>query len=195
MKNNNSAKYLVYGAAAVMIVLFIIGLGSMKGDSSKKEQQVMMPSPSIEVRKKFQTGAISLSLAAGQTSIKVGQPVDIVVKADSAGRSVTDYDIVFENNPNAFEIRDVKTSLSDFSISPYQNTSVYTVTGYQSFGPASPTVFKDTAIAVVTIVPKTAGSMVFKSMSTLNKATTKLIDSDGEILFPTVGQLSIAVSK
>lgn len=136
----------------------------------------------------------SLFLEDTSSSIaKVGRPIIINVYASSSGRSITGYDLVFNYAPNLFDVSQTKSLLEDFKVFPYKKADMFVITGTKSPSIKSRSIFENTKIAALTIIPKKSGRLVLSISSSIGFEKTQFIDETTTVLYPNVNAIPLEI--
>lgn len=186
-------KVIPYAAGLLMIVLFGIGLSSMKPVEAPKSESVKS-APTVAVKRHYKKGSMSIVRAAGSVQTKVGAPLRLSVIADTNGATVTDFDTLIGFDSKAFKRTATTSLIPDFNTVPYESATLLSITGFKTLGSKETKEFSKTAVLDITFTPLAAGSYTFKVLDKSGTATSKFIDEKGEIYYPEVGELKVAIT-
>lgn len=134
-----------------------------------------------------------VEISADTTSISQNKPFTFTVRASSAGKDITGYDILLAIDPNEFQIQSITSEVASFSILQFEKGTHVTVTGIKALGQNDPSIFNDTAILKVTVNPMKRGASTLSVLLTQGNEKTMLVDTEVIPITPQVGSLQVEV--
>lgn len=139
-------------------------------------------------------GSMKLQSLDGSVG-QVGKPVSFAVIADSAGKDIVGFDIVLDYNPAQFELQNAAANAGGFKVSSSTKKGILAVSGYKLVGEKNPTVFANTQIATITLIPKQTGSFKISPVATMGNASSKMISVAKEISLPQLDSVNVVISN
>ncbi len=191
MKN----KYILYVAGIAMVTLFVVGLWSMKTKKEELENPTPQTAKEQGVTKTDKTGSVTLKLPSAEEPLRVGEPTKVSIVADAIGAAVTDFDVIVGFSSTAFKVGNVASLLSNYSLVPYQQGGVLSITGFKSVATKKSEQIAGTAVAEFTITPQSAGTYTLYILDKSGTGTTKFIGENGTAYFPEVSTINVSVTQ
>ncbi len=139
-------------------------------------------------------GLIRLQALEGTVG-QVGKPITFAVIADSNSKDIVGFDIALDYKEAQFEFQDAVANASGFNVAASTQKGVLAVSGYKSLGAKQSSVFSNTQIATITLIPKTTGSFSISPVASLNGASSKLVTTDKHVMVPRLESATVVVSN
>lgn len=185
-------KLLLLSLIIVFAVLLFVLYNSQRQKSMEESTKVatsQVPSIAPTI---FPTEGNFL-LNAVETTSSVNTPVTITLAADSNGKSIVGYDLVFQYDPSSLEIMSVTSALPDFTVYPLQSTDHYSLTATKKITSKDPSVFSETEILQLVVTPKKTGNHTLQLISTLGNEKTQMVDETTKVIYPAVSEITLEV--
>lgn len=187
--------------AAAAAIWFSIGstMNKLTEQADKKNQPSPVPTVTEpqEVHKQpaaLPGGTMRLQSLDGSVG-QIGKPVTVAVIADSAGDDIVGFDVLVDYNEGQFEFRSATVNASGFKIATSTQKGVLAVSGYKTLGEKNTAVFNNTQIATITLVPKQTGSFRIAPVSSVGKATSKMVTAAKQIILPELDSVNVVISN
>lgn len=146
------------------------------------------PSPVV-----LKMGFFSLETSLDAATGEVDKALDLEIIAGSEQKSIVGYDVVVKFEEGAVDILSAKSLLPDFDLYPVARSDYYILTGTRKLESNEPTVFDNTPIARLTIMPKKIGALTIAIADNLGLEKSQLVDDKTQILIPQVGEITIKI--
>ncbi|OGK12653.1 hypothetical protein A3C98_03230 [Candidatus Roizmanbacteria bacterium RIFCSPHIGHO2_02_FULL_37_15] len=152
--------------------------------------EVFQEAPNQEVIAK---GSFSVQSVSPDTSGQVDKALDLEIVADSSGSTIVGYDIILKFEPDQVEIISATSLLPDFSVFPIERSDHYIVTGAKKLDSDEPSVFANTQILRLTVMPKVTGSLNLKLIDAIDLEKSQMVDNESKILTPQLGEVTLEI--
>ncbi len=150
-------RLIFFGAVGVVVLLLIFfGLRARLFSPQAAKTVSVPPAPPFTLG----PGRLLLKTKTGESLFSVGQPITLVVVANSAGQPIAGYDVVVKYDPNSASFVSSKSLLDDFQAFPDKTASAAAITAVRKLN-VSNTPFTDTALAEFVFQPKSSGTLQF----------------------------------
>lgn len=130
---------------------------------------------------------------AADKTYQVGKPITIAVVANSQGADIYGYDIQFKVNPEQFEISEAVSLLENFDLTQYNRGEYYSITAIKDINDEQPSLFENTPIVSITLIPKTAGTITLEVLHEVKGETSKFTDKNVTVIDPQIQPLQLEI--
>jgi hypothetical protein len=137
--------------------------------------------------------SLTLKQKESVRSYSVGQPVNIQVVANSQGNDIVAFDALFTYDRDAFDEPEITTTLSGFSVVPFQRDTHLSLTAMQTPGNKERSVFDNTEILNLKFTPKKIGRYEISLIPKTLDETTKLMTTENKKILPKTSTITIEV--
>lgn len=139
-----------------------------------------------------QAGSFTVSVDS-QQRFSVGQPVSIVVTADSGEQSVVGFDAVVLFDTTGLTYRSVTSNLTGFTtVGSVRKGYLELTSAIDPVATAAP-VLRKTSVAAITFMPKKAGTYRFTLLDQIDQSSTKFVDNKTVLYRPKLNEVVITV--
>lgn len=152
------------------------------------EEDYMQEPSSIEDR------SLPWAELSGQTEATVGENVELTVSASSAGKDVAGYDMLIVVDTDKFDIVNVTSDLSDFSLRFFDRKRYVSITAFKDINAKTPTILDDTKILSVVLKPKMTGSYELGVSPSVGNEVTQFVDTSVSVIKPQTSSLMLNVN-
>ena len=212
-KGRGFTMFLVFAVIALIVAGVAIwfslqsNMSKLSQEANKNTAQTNMPTVSVQQTQQQQArteqpdvpvaqsgGSMRLQSLDGSVG-QVGKPIALAVIANSSGKDIVGFDIVLDYNPEQFELQSAEANAGGFKVSSSTKKGILAVSGYKLIGEKNQTVFSNTQIATITLVPKQTGSFKISPVATMGTATSKMISVNKEIAIPELESVNVVISN
>jgi hypothetical protein len=174
----------------ILILTLAIFIFTSQGSNLTKMQNFEEIKQSI-----FQTKKESLTLKAKEEvrSYSVGQPINILVIADSQDQDIVAFDLLLNYDKEAFDKPTITTALPGFKVVPFDRETHLSLTAMQSPGSTQRSIFKNTEIIDLLFIPKKVGKFEISLIPKTLEETTKLVTTENKVILPKTSVLTVEV--
>ncbi len=158
------------------------------------EQTATVITPTTTLEEVSTNGSISLNIVGDITPV-VGKEFEVDVVANSAGKAIVGYDLVFTQDPQAIEIKTATSLLDDFTVYPSAKSDNYVVTATKKIGSNSQSIWDKTPVLRMRLVPKKSGTSTISLLLQQGSEKTQMVDEATQVLMPQVGQLTLEIQQ
>ena len=138
---------------------------------------------------------LTLKIKEDTRSYSVGQPINILVLADSQNQDIVAFDLLLTYDKESFNVPVATTKLSGYTVVPFDRDAHLSITAVQRPGFKERSIFKSTEILNLTFNPKKVGKFEFAIIPKTLDETTKFVTVESKkILFQKASTLSIEVN-
>lgn len=184
----------IYLLLGLLVFLIIVILTYQKFKSNNFKGQTRMGNNVIPtVTEVPKTGSFSIALENPKLKPIKNQAVNIIISATSDARAIVGYDFTVRYDPNTISISQATSLILNFSLYPFKSANFISLTGTKKLNTTSETVFANTPIVRLTVVPKISGLTVLTIVTSQGNEKTKMVDNNTHILYPVTGELSLDV--
>lgn len=187
-KDNSHTYYLVFAGVGFLFVLIVAymlyslnkspGLSNVPTSVTGGPQITTEPTLAVYPKK----GVVLFKASA--TEVKSGQTIRVTVNANSEGMPITGFDLLLSYDNNVVEYKSARSLVRGITLSPFNNGSYVTLTGFADNPSGQPPVFNTNDIIELTFVAKTTGNPNFAAQPVLKNAErgiterSRIIDSN-----------------
>ncbi|MFW5703667.1 MAG: hypothetical protein ACOCXQ_02430 [Patescibacteria group bacterium] len=192
-----SIKLIAIGGVLLLVVIIIGGLALVRNQeqaetaatAENQSPDIAEEMPNAMQERPIPTldpsmAAVTFASSNGNNQATVGEETSIQIKADSLGADVNGYDMLIPYDTAAFEIVEAVSLQDAFQIYQFDRGDYYAITGIKLLNVTDPTVFEDTEIIELRIIPKRAGNLYLEVMEERGKETSKMVDNEVRIIKP-----------
>ena len=169
-------------------LLFYLYQTREKAGEQPNNVSVTYPTPVV-----LTTGSFSLQSMPGETKGEIDKPFDLDIVANSEQNSIVGYDVIVKFEEGSLEILSAESLLTDFDIYPIKKSDHYIVTGIKKLGSKESTVFTNTAILRLKVLPKATGALTLSVVDKLGLEKSQMVDEKTKILNPQVGEITFEI--
>ncbi len=177
-------KIIIY--IVVFIVCFGLAILLFSSGSQKKATLPGLSGQNVQISPDASDGLMLLS--SKQVNYRVGQEFEITVSADSSGRMVNGYDLLFLYDPAVISVVRVDSVDPTFDVFTFNNPNFVSVTGTKKLLVSAETAFTNTRILTITLRGNKAGVSPVVIAPQLGREKTKMVDNAAQIMYPRLGQ-------
>ncbi len=199
-KNSGFNIFIVFAVVALFVAAAAVwySLQSNLAKLTEKSGSQMVVTPTdaaapTEAREVQGNASIQLRAVEGSVG-RVNTPVTIAVFADSDGKDVVGYDVLFDYNEGQFEFKSAVSNASGFKVSASTQKGILALSGYKSVGEKQPSVFANTQIATVVLIPRQTGSFTLAPLASQGQAKSKMMSADKRAIEPRLSSVNIVIS-
>ncbi|MBI4226046.1 hypothetical protein HY612_02935, partial [Candidatus Roizmanbacteria bacterium] len=193
--SNNSQSNSVFRFVLLLVVIVFAFLLFFLYQTKKKpgvqppiSTIVSPPTPVVTT-----AGSFSLQSVTRDMTAALDKALDLDIVASSDQKSIVGYDVVVKFEEGAVEILSATSLLPDFVVYLTQKSDHYIVTGAKKPESSEPTVYDNTSILRLTVMPKKTGPLTISLADKLGIEKSQMVDEKTQILKPEVGAITIEV--
>ncbi len=178
-----NAKMIIY--IVVFIVCFGLAMGLLSINSllPTAKKTVSQETSNINL-----TG-VWMKLSAESTNVSVGDEVTFTVMADSDTADINGFDVLFEFDPQQFEIVQVNSLIPYFDLYTFdKNPTFLSITGTKKLSAETTAVIKNSALISIVARAKQAGTSQARILPDMKMEKTKMVNSKADIMIPSIGE-------
>jgi hypothetical protein len=195
--NNSNHKlplYLIFGGITLLLMVVLLVW--------RNKQSTLTPPWAVTTENKLTTptpivhsvfGSLTISSKTGSNIFSLGQPITLVVSGDSQGKDVVGYDVLFQYPSSDFSFVSKTSATTDFQAYSFVKDNQVSITGAKGINVKTATVFNKMNLVEITFQPKTAGKFTFTIKRNLGKETSKFVDSNTKVYYPSGNSVVIEV--
>lgn len=193
-----NTKSIYIAIIITVLIIFIVIIGLLYNNQSKqKNKESAQTEKPLEKTMIIPTKVVSignLTLITYLPSVKTNENLILSIVGDSAGQTVSGYDVLVSYDKDAFDFIEGKSKDDDFSIFTFKRDSHITITAVKALQNITETKFSQTPILTLTFQPKKAGNYSFSIEPQIGKETTTMVTDKTEKLNPEGSTISVNVN-
>lgn len=204
-----SSKIPLIGGTVILLVIIGFGVFGFLSKSSEQFKVSVPTSPDSTEKKeeskskfpKFQGKSLIPSTRDGSyqiglkdsTTVKVGQPVKLLINADSKGKDIVAFDVILNYDTAALTMSKAVSSVAGFSVFQKDIAGSVAITAFKGPEKTEKTVFQSTQVLEISVTPKKIGLHKIALQPNMGNATAKMVDVKTTVLYPTVNSVTLNV--
>lgn len=210
---NEKPKNHSYRMILVTVIVILLGIGGYVVVSNPAlKNQVKQKLNLMQKEEGVSTDSEELSLFASvitdrnspwmevksTTTVQVGQPVQITVHGFSADKEVVGYDMLLGIDTEAFSVVSVTSKAPGFQIFDFDKGIYRSVTGIKDLQATEKTLFNNTELVIVELMPKRAGKSVVTILSTKGQEKSQFVYEEGaevRSVVPQIGSVELEIGE
>ncbi|MDA1316863.1 MAG: hypothetical protein O3B87_02445 [bacterium] len=212
---NEKPKNHSYRMILVTVIVILLGIGGyIIATNPQLKEQVKMKLNLMQPTEEDITDIEDLSLLTsvitdrtspwmevktpGPATATVGKPIEISVHGFSADKDIVGYDMLLGIDTEVFDIVSVTSKAPGFQIFDFDKGSFHPVTGIKDLQATESTVFNDTVLITVELLPKQAGKSVVTILSSKDQEKSQYVYEEGadvRSIVPQIGSVELEIAQ
>ena len=185
MNNNHPYRFLIIIIFLVLAVLTSVLI------YTKAINSPIITGSLTTVRPTF--GSITIKNSEDTKRHPITDYLKLEILVDSNQVDVVGYDFIIKFDTKAFDVIQVDSILSDFSLFKISKENTLTITGTKKLDATETNLLTNNTIVTLTLKPQKTGKFDFQLLSDLGKEKTQLVDTGSNVYYPKVNNIEIEI--
>lgn len=193
MYNNYHYRFLIIIIFLVLAVLTSVLIYTKAINSPIITGSLMTKASSSPTPVKPTFGSLTIKNSDDTTRHPVTDYLKLDILADTNQIDVVGYDLIIKFDTESFEVIQVDSVLSDFSLFKMKGGNKLTITGTKKLDATGTNLLTNKKIVTLTLKPQKTGKFNFQLLSDFGKEKTQLVDTGSNVYYPKLNNIEIEI--